>query len=448
VAGSDFEIGGRGGGRTRRGGLVAAAARRALREPFTPRALREALYALLSLPFGLLGLAAVLVTLMFSISSAGAIILPLLPLLLAVDRRLAGLYRRVATALLRVRVRRPVRPQRRPGVLGFLVYHLADPVAWRAVGYLALRFPLGVIEFALGFVPWLYGLWLTLYPLFWRLDPVRTKDSTGVHTGLAIAGFYFDTWPRAFLMTGMGLVILLIAPWLTRVVIVPDRWLLPRLLGPSSAARIQELEETRATAINEAALTLRRIERDLHDGIQARLISLGMRLGRAEGRLDGADPDPAAAVELIRASRAEAKELIHELRELVRGIHPPALDAGLEPALRTLAARSPIPATVRVDLPQRPEASVETMLYFSAAELLTNAGKHSKASTVAITVSSDGSSARLVVTDDGIGGATLNGAGSGLRGLAERARTLDGTVDVSSPLGGPTTVTLQVPVRM
>ncbi len=313
-----------------------------------------------------------LVTLVFSISSAGAVILPLLPLLLAVDRRLAGLYRRVATVLLRVRVRRPVRPQRRPGVLGFLVYHLADPVAWRAVGYLALRFPLGVIEFALGFVPWLYGLWLTLYPLFWRLDPVRTKDSTGVHTGLAIAGFYFDTWPRAFLMTGMGLVILLIAPWLTRAAIVPDRWLLPRLLGPSSAARIQELEETRATA----------------------------------------------------------------------------LDAGLEPALRTLAARSPIPATVRVDLPQRPEASVETMLYFSAAELLTNAGKHSKASTVAITVSSDGSSARLVVTDDGIGGATLNGAGSGLRGLAERARTLDGTVDVSSPPGGPTTVTLQVPVRM
>jgi signal transduction histidine kinase len=418
-----------------------------LREPVTLRALREALYALLSLPFAVLGLAAALITLVFTISSTGGVILPLLPLLLAVDRRLAALYRLVASALLGVRIRRPVRPKRRPGVLGFLVYHLADPVAWRAIGYLALRFPLGVLEFAIGFVPWFWGLWLALYPLFWRIEGLRIKGPNG-HTGLAINDFYFDTWPRAFLVTGMGLVVLLIAPWLTRAVIAPDRWLLPRLLGPSAAARIQELEETRATAINEAALTLRRIERDLHDGIQARLVSLGMRLGRAEGRLDGAEPDPAAAIELIRESRAEAKELIHELRELVRGIHPPALDAGLETALTTLAARSPIPATVRVELPQRPEASVETMLYFSAAELLTNAGKHSKASTVAITVLSDGFAARLIVADDGTGGATLDGAGTGLRGLAERVRTLDGTIDVSSPPGGPTNITLEVPVRM
>jgi signal transduction histidine kinase len=441
-----------GGSRIGRGGPITAAARRALRAPFTGRAFRETLYALLSLPLGLLGLGAVLATLLLGILSAGAIILPLLPLFLAMDRGLARIYRLTAAGLLGLRVARPVRSTRRPGVLGFLVYHLADPVAWRAVGYLAIRFPLGMLQFAVGFVPRVYGSFLIAFPALWHLDPhtVREVDAHGVvHHAPSIGQYYFDTWPRALMVVGAGVVVLLVSPWLTRAVIAPDRWLMPRLLGPSAAElRIQELEETRATAINEAALTLRRIERDLHDGIQARLVSLGMRLSRAEGRLDVTEPDAAGAVELIRASREETRELIHELRELVRGIHPPALDAGLEPALTTLAARSPIPATVRVELPTRPEASVETMLYFCAAELLTNAGKHSKASTVAITVLSDGTFARLIVTDDGRGGATLDGAGSGLRGLAERVRTIDGTIDLDSPTGGPTTVTLQVPVRM
>ena len=225
-----------------------------------------------------------------------------------------------------------------------------------------------------------------------------------------------------------------------------DRWLLPRLLGPSdSSLRIRELEETRANAINEAALTLRRIERDLHDGVQAGLVALGIQLGRAESRLEAGRYEQAA--ELVRTSRQGAKDLIGELRELVRGIHPPALDSGLEPALTTLAARSPIPTTVRVQLPERPPASVETMLYFSAAELLANAGKHSQASSVALTVLADGERARLIATDDGNGGARLDGEGSGLRGLAERVRTLDGRLDVDSPPGGPTTITIKVPTR-
>jgi signal transduction histidine kinase len=131
----------------------------------------------------------------------------------------------------------------------------------------------------------------------------------------------------------------------------------------------------------------------------------------------------------------------------VRGIHPPALDSGLEAALTTLAAGAPIATTVTVDLPHRPTASLETMLYFSAAELLTNAGKHSRARAVAISVLTDGSTIMLVVTDDGVGGATADSAGSGLRGLAERVRTADGSLDISSPMGGPTTVTLSVPAE-
>jgi signal transduction histidine kinase len=209
--------------------------------------------------------------------------------------------------------------------------------------------------------------------------------------------------------------------------------------------RIAELEETRLHAVNEAATTLRRVERDLHDGAQARLVALGMRLGRAERRLDTADVTRAR--ELVRESRDDIKTIIVGLRELVRGIYPPALDAGLEPALVTLAARAAIPTTIRVELPSRPSAAVETMMYFAVTELLANAGKHSQATTCAIGIATDGDTLRLTVSDDGIGGAGCDGAGSGLRGLAERARTLAGSLAISSPPGGPTTITLTVPFQ-
>jgi signal transduction histidine kinase len=423
-------------------------ARRALREPFAARTWRELLYALIGLPLGVLGLAAVLVTLVLSVLSSVVILMPLLPLALAADRGLAGIHRAAARGLLRMNVAKPQRATRTKGLLGFLVYHLADPVVWRAIGYLFLRFPLGVAQFALGFVPAVYAVGFIAYPLLWHIEPEHTTSADGVHhAALQLGSFYFDTWPKALLVTLFGVLLFLASPWITRGALLADRWLLPRLLGPSdSSLRIRELEETRANAINEAALTLRRIERDLHDGVQARLVALGMQLGRAESRLGAGEPDKAVA--LVQTSRQDTKEIIGELRELVRGIHPPALDSGLEPALTTLAARSPIPATVRVELPERPPASVETILYFSAAELLTNAGKHSEASGIALTVLSDGERVRLIATDDGKGGARLDGEGSGLRGLAERVRTVDGRLDVDSPPGGPTTITIEVPTRL
>lgn len=424
-------------------------ARRALREVVSARAWREAFYALLGLPLGLLGLAAVIVTPVLIVLSTAVILVPLLPLFLALVRSLGTLHRVLARALLRLDVARPPRPPRARGVVGFLVHTLADPVAWRALGYLAIRVPLSLVEFAFGVVPRLYALFFLAYPLLWRTEPRHPTDADGVHhtSALQLGSFYFDTWPRALLVVLTGAILLLAAPWITRAALYPDRWLLPRLLGPTdSSLRIRELEETRANAINEAALTLRRIERDLHDGVQAGLVALGIQLGRAESRLDAQQYTQAA--DLVRTSRQNAKALIGELRELVRGIHPPALDSGLEPALTTLAARSPIPTTVRVELPERPPASVETLLYFSAAELLTNAGKHSAASSIALTVLSDGEHARLIATDDGRGGARLDGEGSGLRGLAERVRTVDGHLDVSSPPGGPTTITIEVPAKL
>ncbi|HEU5429286.1 MAG TPA: sensor domain-containing protein [Actinocrinis sp.] len=423
-------------------------ARRALREIVSARTWREVLYALLGPALGALSFAATATTLLLTVASIGTIVIlvPVLPVFLALARAVAGLCRGTANRLLKLEVAKPTRAPRGPGALGFVGRYLADPVSWRAVAYLALRLPLGLVQFALGVLPWVYALVLMADPLLRYLEPQHYTDSHGIrHTyTFQLGSYYFDSWPRSLMAIAAGVLLLFAAPWLTRGSLLIDRWLLPRLLGPSAASlRIRELEETRANAINEAAATLRRIERNLHDGVQARLVALGMQLGRAESRLEAQEYDRAA--QLVSTSRQDAKEIIGELRELVRGIHPPALDSGLQPALHTLAARSPIPATVRVELPQRPPASVETMLYFSAAELLTNAGKHSGASTIALTVLSNAERVQLIATDNGKGGARLDGDGSGLRGLAERVRTVDGHLDVDSPPGGPTTITIEVP---
>ncbi|SEM09117.1 sensor histidine kinase [Streptacidiphilus jiangxiensis] len=425
---------------------MARTIKRALREPLSARTWRELVYSLLSAPFALLGLAAVLATCLLGILSAGVILLPLLPLLLAVDRALAAAYRGMARSLLGLEVEVPPRPPRGHGAGGWLARNLVDVSSWRAVGYLAIRFPLGLVQFLLGFGWWLYSLLFLLYPLMWRLQADTATHKGGGDPGLGIAGFRFDTWARSLILVAFGVLALLVWPWVQRLPLLLDRWLMVRLLGPSaSQRRLVLLEETRELAITEAAATLRRIERDLHDGAQARIIALGMRLGRAESRLLKGDAEK--AVELIAEARAETREIVQELRELVRGIHPPALDSGLEAALTTLAARAPLPTTVRVAVGERPQAAVETMLYFAAAELLANAAKHADAQQAAIAVLESDGRLRLLVTDDGRGGATLAGAGSGLRGLAERVRVADGLLTVDSPPGGPTTVTVELERR-
>jgi signal transduction histidine kinase len=421
--------------------------RRVLEEPISPRAWRELLYSLLSAPFALAGLVAVLVTCVMGVLSAGALLLPLLPFFLALDRALATAYRGMARVLLGLDIPVPERPPRGHGFAGFLVRNLADVSSWRAVGYLAIRFPLGLVQFVLGFAWWVYGVIFLLYPLLWQLQEQLATHRPG-HPGnrppgLQLNGYWFDTWPRSLLVVLFGAVTLLLWPWVAQLPLALDKWLMVRLLGPSRAQiRVAQLEETRELAINEAAATLRRIERDLHDGAQARLIALGMRLGRAESRLSRGETERAAA--LIAEARAETREIVQELRELVRGIHPPALDSGLETALTTLAARAPLPTTVRVAVAERPQAAVETMLYFAAAELLANAAKHGDARAAAIAVLESEGRLRLLVTDDGRGGATLSGAGSGQRGLAERVRVADGSLTVDSPPGGPTTVTIEL----
>jgi|GEM_PF-954416 len=205
--------------------------------------------------------------------------------------------------------------------------------------------------------------------------------------------------------------------------------------------RITELEETRAGAVDQQESELERIERDLHDGAQARLVALGMSLGMAEQKLA---TDPAAAQALLAEARKGTSEALEELRTLARGIHPPVLvDRGLEAAIATLASRTPLEVTVAVEVPRRPPRAVETAAYFVAAEALANAGKHARATCVDIRVREDDRELLVEVVDDGVGGA--DAGGNGLRGLARRVEALDGRLEVSSPTGGPTTVRAVMP---
>jgi signal transduction histidine kinase len=206
--------------------------------------------------------------------------------------------------------------------------------------------------------------------------------------------------------------------------------------------RIRRLEETRAGAVDVQESELRRIERDLHDGAQARLVALGMSLGRAEQALE---EDPDAVRRLLAEARQGAGEALAELRDLARGIRPPILtDRGLEPAIAALTARTPMPVTLSVDLdPARYESAVETAAYFTVAEALANAIKHANAERIDIRINGRPGFLVAEVIDDGEGGA--DPSGPGLVGLRQRAEALDGRLRVRSPAGGPTTVTVELP---
>jgi signal transduction histidine kinase len=204
---------------------------------------------------------------------------------------------------------------------------------------------------------------------------------------------------------------------------------------------VTKLETTRLGAVEEQDAELRRIERDLHDGAQARLVALGLSLGMAEQKFRS---DPEEAEKLVAEARAGVAEALSELRDLARGIHPPVLsDRGIGAALDTLADRSPLPTIVRVDLDRRPPARIETAAYFVAAEALANAAKHSRAGRVEISVGEHDGMLAVEVTDDGKGGA--DPAGGGLGGLRRRVEALDGTLTVESPTGGPTTIRAELP---
>jgi signal transduction histidine kinase len=220
-------------------------------------------------------------------------------------------------------------------------------------------------------------------------------------------------------------------------------------LQRDSVRRVRELEESRAHVVDDSAARLRRIERDLHDGAQAQMVAVAMKLGLAREKLSGAvagtaPPDLERILALVDAAHRGAKEAITELRDLARGIHPPVLDHGLGTALATLATHADVPVELVIDLPERPSAAIETIAYFCAAELLTNVAKHSGARHATLEAAQVSGLLRVRVSDDGRGGAHIEARG-GLAGLAERVRTVDGRLQLSSPPGGPTVVTVELP---
>jgi signal transduction histidine kinase len=213
----------------------------------------------------------------------------------------------------------------------------------------------------------------------------------------------------------------------------------------AAAERARELQERRARAVDEAAARLRRIERDLHDGAQVRLAALALALGEIKENLEAAAAgDQGRMAMLVGAAHENAKETLAELRDLARGIHPPVLDRGLGAALSTLAESSATPVALSVSIAERPSPAIESIAYFCAAELLANVTKHSGASRATVTAGDQGGRLLMTVTDDGAGGASL-ALGGGLAGLLERVQTVDGRLDIDSPPGGPTIITIELP---
>jgi signal transduction histidine kinase len=379
--------------------------------------------------------------------AAGALVLLLLATRVA--RRLGSLQRRLAARLLGERVAEP--PSFRPGrgVLGRPAARLRDGAGWRAVAYLLLRVPVALLGlYAVEY--WVSGSVNLSYPFWWGLfrnhRPEVHLSPVPFLTPLRSSPFHVATYPGTLLVFTVGAASLLVAPWVSRAVVLADRWLIRTLLGPGKLMqRVRDLEQTRAQAVDDSAALVRRLERDLHDGAQARLAALAMNLGLAKEKLGDDDLGQLAQIrELVDAAHQGAKDALGELRDLVKGIHPPILDTGLPDALATLALGSAIPVEVTSEIPRRPTPAIETIAYFCAAELLANAVKHSHADTITIHVAEPNGWLLLIVTDDGVGGADP-ARGTGLSGLAHRVGTVDGHIDIASPPGGPTRVSIRLP---
>jgi signal transduction histidine kinase len=423
-----------------------------LRAPFEARTWREFGYLLLNLPMAIVGF--VWTVTMLSLG-AGLLItfvgLPVLALALGGCRAIGAVERARARALLWLDVDEPgpVRPRGkgRGGLLARLGAQLGSGVNWRHVIYTLVHFPWGIATFTVSISLFTYGWGLLTYPLWRWVFPVYFgQDGLQVYgSGDGHHGWWLHTPADMLLSVVVGGALVLTGPWVTRGMAHVDRLLVSGLLGPSRLAdRVSELESDRGVVVDTAAADLRRIERDLHDGAQARLVALAMDLGMAKEKLL---EDPQAGAAMVDEAHSEVKIALQELRDLARGIHPAILtDRGLGPALSAVAARCTVPVSVTVDLPARPVPAIEGIAYFTVSELLQNVSKHSGASRATADVWQVEDRLMLQVSDNGRGGAALGG-GSGLAGLAERLDSVDGVLVVDSPAGGPTRVTAELPWR-
>ncbi|MFI6475787.1 sensor histidine kinase [Streptomyces sp. NPDC050516] len=317
-----------------------------------------------------------------------------------------------------------------------------DSATWRDLLWAQVSITVGGLLAIIPFGMLAHGVFGLLLPLIW--EPVVTAWDGSWYMFIPL-----NDHDDAVMAAVLGFVEipvgLFIAPYVLRL----HARLTHSVLAPTERSRmshrVQHLARTRTDVVDSSAAEIRRIERDLHDGAQARLLAMGMKIGAAESLLD---QNPEAARALLAETRDASVQALEELRNLVRGIHPPVLaDRGLVDAVRSLALESHLQVHVTANLPARPEPAVESAGYFAVCELLANATKHSGARRVLIDLQHRAGALFITVTDDGHGGAGAE-AGSGLLGIERRIGAFDGTLAISSPPGGPTTVSLQVPCKL
>jgi signal transduction histidine kinase len=360
----------------------------------------------------------------------------LAPKSLLVVRRQAGRQRRWAHEWSGVTIAAPYRPlSARPANRLVRVFRrcrwvLRDPATWRDLLWTLVNVPVSVV---LGLLPAFLlaaGTW-TVVSDSWTLFVGPTN---AVPHGFLLQVFLLSTLPACAIA----------GPWLLRMHAAAAS----SLLAPTRkemAARVGQLAESRWAAVDASAAELRRIERDLHDGAQARLVAVGMNIGFAEQMVKD---NPDLALTLLAEARESSGQALSELRTLVRGIHPPALaERGLDGAVRALALSLPLPIELHIELPGRPVAPVESAAYFAVAEVLANVVKHSGANRAWVQLEYDHGKLIAIVGDNGAGGAQPR-AGGGLQGIERRLNAFDGTVAVTSPAGGPTQVTMELPCEL
>jgi signal transduction histidine kinase len=420
-----------------------APARRPRRVPWSPRAWGQALYLAAGIPVQLVMALILLAVIHWSeaMDPGGAARHALLWLACAVVICvLSPVLTQAHRHRLRVTAGVEIPPQPKLGLLTWrgLAAVARSQATWRQLCYHVLAAPLIAAAAAAAVGLWLAGLaYGFLYAYAWGLHPGSFLYRATYQPG---SGHL----PGA-LLTLAGLAALLAAPWYASAVRALDIRSARALLGPSRADelehRVEHLTQTRAGVVDAADAERRRLERDLHDGTQQRLVSLAINLGMARAQAGTAQEAKLAIAE----AHEEAKAALAELRDLIRGLHPAVLeDRGLDAALSGVAARMPIPVRLTVDLPRRPAPVVEAVAYFVVSEGLANIAKHAQATEAAVFVQRAGDRLHVIVTDDGVGGADA-ARGTGLSGLARRAASVDGTFEIDSPPGGPTLLTVDLP---
>jgi signal transduction histidine kinase len=419
-----------------------------MRRIFAPlaraRTWSASLHLLLDLPFGIAWFVIAVVGLSVGVGLVVVALVGLVVLALTVFAgRVIGIVERArASALLGLHVDPPPARLRPEGTWPRMRSFLSDKTGWKGLAYGVIMLPIGIINFTVVVTMWALALGGTTYPLWGWAVPTNFGDNHPIHG-----------WLKAGYITGnlvVGVAALIATPHVIRGLAAMDGGLIKGLLGGSPTAELRQRVETltvsRDASVDIADTERRRIERDLHDGVQAQLVTLAMDLGMARQKLEAGDDSDPAVLALVERAHDDSKRAVSDLRNLVRGIHPAVLtDRGLDAAISALAARSPIPVEVNISLASRLPPTVESAAYFVIAEALTNAAKHSGASVVRVDGRVIDGLLQIEVRDDGVGGADVE-HGGGLAGLASRLAALEGRLRVASPIGGPTTVLAELPL--